>query len=490
VAVGPSAPIRPLTRDEYSNALRDLLGDDSRPGDGLPADEVFLGLALGGTMSEPKVQALSVAAAEVAQRATTRLGALLPCDPNVTPRDACASMFITRLARRAFRRPPTADETKRLLAVYQGSVAADGFAAAVGLVIEAVLQSPHFLYVVETGDGALTSHEVAARLALFLWSSLPDQQLDAAADANGLLDARALEAQARRLLADKRSEATLRQLHRDWLGLGDIDVLTKDAKLFPIFDYQLRASMEEETYRFVADAFARAGTLGALLTTPASVIDKNVARIYGLAAPATWTSVALPAGQRAGLLTQPSLLALNAHPTHTSPVLRGRLVRDAFLCAPPPPPPPDVSAVLPTVDPSTPTRERYVAHSKDPACAGCHRLIDPIGFGFESYDAVGRYRATEAGRPVDASGHVSGAAELDGGFTGVVELAAKLAGSRQVRDCVARRWFRFALKRGEDGDAGSLGPVVETFSASGGDLRALAVALVTSPAFRFRRPGS
>jgi hypothetical protein len=195
--------------------------------------------------------------------------------------------------------------------------------------------------------------------------------------------------------------------------------------------------------------------------------------------------VDLPADQRSGLLTQASLLSLTAHSDSTSPTRRGKFVLDQLLCQSPPPPPPNVDFKLPPPVPGQSARQRFAAHTTNPTCAGCHLYIDPIGFGFESYDAIGRFQATDGGQPVDASGEIKGSVDLDGPFVGAVALARKLVASNQVRRCLVKQWFSFAHGRPDEaGDAASLAQALSRFGATGADVRELMIALVKTEAFR------
>jgi len=201
----------------------------------------------------------------------------------------------------------------------------------------------------------------------------------------------------------------------------------------------------------------------------------------------------LPAAQnRAGILTQASFLAVQAHPDQTSPVLRGKFVRTKLMCQSIPPPPMDVDITPPAITSAPTARERFAAHeSAGSSCNSCHQLMDPVGLAFESFDAVGQYRTTENGATIDLSGRLVGSADpaLDGTFNGVRELATKLAGSDQVRDCVATQWFRYAAGRTEEvPDGCSLTTLQDTFGASGGDLGELVVAMTQTDAFWYRAP--
>src|SRR6185503_210726 len=194
--------------------------------------------------------------------------------------------------------------------------------------------------------------------------------------------------------------------------------------------------------------------------------------------------VMLDPAQRAGMLTQAGFLSVHALPNQSSPVTRGKFIRELLMCQPPSPPPPDLNVTPPEVDPTRSTRERFAQHTANPACASCHALMDPIGFGFESYDAIGRFRTVDGNKPVDASGEIVRSMDLDGKFRGARELAEKLGASRQVHDCVATQWFRYAFGRFDSpGDTCSLAELRQSFMASGGDLRELLVALTQTESF-------
>jgi hypothetical protein len=225
-------------------------------------------------------------------------------------------------------------------------------------------------------------------------------------------------------------------------------------------------------------------------------VNSALAPIYGATVPAnttTPTMVTLPAAQqRAGILTQASFLAVQAHPDQTSPVLRGKFVRTKLMCQNVPPPPMDVDISVPAVTSAPTARERFAAHeSAATSCASCHVMMDPIGLAFEGFDAIGQYRTKENNVNIDLSGNLVGSrgGEIDGPFTGVKELATKLAGSDQVRDCVATQWFRYSTGRTEEvPDGCSLTTLQDAFGASGGDLTELVVAMTQTDAFWYRAP--
>jgi hypothetical protein len=233
------------------------------------------------------------------------------------------------------------------------------------------------------------------------------------------------------------------------------------------------------------------GRLETLLTAPFSIIEGPLYELYGVAAttsPNGDPTTPLDESQRAGILTHASVMAAQAHSEQTSPVLRGLFVRQSLLCQPMPPPPADVNNTPPPPDPNATTKERFNEHTQDPACAGCHLLIDPVGWGFEQYDAIGRYRTMEGSNPVDARGEITGTADADGEFDGAVELAQLLAGSEQVGECVAKQWFRFAFGRSEvEEDTCSIATTHSLFADAGYDIRELLLTIVVSDTFRHRR---
>ncbi len=495
------SPLRRLTRGEYNNTVRDLLGDDSAPADRFPADEVSGGfgnnaavLGVSPLLAEKYQEAAEVLAA----RAVQDLGALVGCDPARTGEEACARQFVERFGSRAYRRPLAPAERDRLLAVYAAGRIGGSFAEGIELTVRALLQAPAFIYRLEYGRTArpgdrlvgLTGHEVASRLSYFLWGTMPDARLFEAAARDALATPAQVAALARQMLADPRARPAVVEFHRQWLGLSALDHLGKDARAYPEFDRALAGAMAAETAAFVEDVvFAGDGSLRTLLTSSRGFVSPALARLYGIPAPSGsgLRPVELPPAERAGLLTQAGLLAVHALPDQSSPVHRGKMVREQVLCDQMPPQPPNLMVTPPEVDPGRPTRARFAQHSADPACSGCHRLMDPLGFGLEAYDGIGRFRARDGGRPVDASGEILDTSDADGPFQGARELAERLADSRDVRDCAATQWYRFAFGRLEGpGDACSLRALQDAFAGARGDVRELLVALTTTEAFLHR----
>ncbi|WP_438029457.1 DUF1592 domain-containing protein [Sorangium sp. So ce233] len=505
-----ASPLRRMTRFEYNNTIRDLLGDDSAPADAFVVEEEALGFnnqaaALGVTplLAEQLMKASEAIAARAA-RDPERL--LAGCDPAVQGPDACAAELIERLGKRAFRRPLTPQEIERFERLFAWGDDEHGFSTGVEVVIQAMLQSPHFLYRVElgmpdpAGDAvvALSDHEIASRLSYLLWSSMPDDALFAAADAGELRTAEQIAAHARRLLEDPRARAAVANFHAQWLQLTNIDTITKDTAAYPRFHDGLPALLRAETEAFLDHVVFEDedGDVATLLTAPYSLMNAELRAFYGLeeapadgaAAPGDLAVVPLDPAERAGFLTHASLLSVLAKPDQSSPIHRGKFVRERLLCQTLPPPPPDVDIQPPAVRPGIPTRRQFERHAEDPGCAGCHRLMDPIGFGFEHYDGIGLYRATDQEVPVDASGEIAGSRGTDGRFDGAVELAHLLAESDEVRQCVATQWFRFGYGRAEQAeDECSMSQIQRAFADSGYNIKALLVALTQTDAFRYRR---
>jgi hypothetical protein len=322
---------------------------------------------------------------------------------------------------------------------------------------------------------------------------LPDADLLAAAAAGTLDSKDGLKAQAERLLTSERARDALASFHVQWLGLDNlVESTVKDSALFPSFSDELKVAMRNETVDFADFVIRRGdGKLQTLLSAPFTVgsAGPQLLQLYGATAPAAADgTVALDATQRAGLLTQAAFLATHAHSNQTSPVHRGLAVRKNLLCTSLPDPPMNVDNTPPEPDPTATTRVRFEQHRNDPSCKGCHELLDPIGVGFETYDAVGAYRTMENGLPIDSAGELVGAGDASGVFNGGVELAQRLAQSADVRECVKKQWFRFSLGRSEGpDDACTLASLSEQFAASDYDIKALLVGLVTSDAFRFRK---
>ncbi len=491
------APLRRLTREQYDNSVRDLLAVQTQPSLALAADEK---LAAFFSNSVSPVTRLSVeqyadAAEDVARRALASGLDVLGCGDGAQ-NAACLDSFLASFGRRLFRRPLTDEEAERYRGLFEQHQAR-GFGEAMRVVLQTLLQSPNFVYHLEltpapSGAGVtpLAGYELASRLSFALWNSTPDVELLDAAGSGKLDTKEGLRAQAERLLTSDRSRDALSSFHLQWLGLDNVADVAKDATLFPQFTPALKTAMRDETVAFADFVIRRGdGRLQTLLSAPFTLASPDLLSLYGSTATAAADgTVSLDPAQRAGLLTQGSFLAAHSHANQTSPVHRGLAVRKNLLCTDLPDPPMNVDNTPPEPDPNATTRQRFEQHRADPTCIGCHTLLDPIGVGFEGYDAIGRYRSNENGLPLDTAGELVDAGAASGAFNGAVELAKRLSTSAEVRDCVKKQWFRFSLGRleGTD-DACTLQALGKDFEASDYNVKSLLVALVTSDAFRYRK---
>ena len=505
------APLRRLTRFEYENTLRDLLGAQVVPTmriAGFSADQESekSGFLRGGAITAPPdAREFMMAAEDVAAAVLPRLPSLLPCNPvpaAAADQDACADRFLAGFGRRAYRRPLTTAELDDLKAVYRaqkGPAIGANFQQALANVMGAMLQSPYFLYRWELGptapikDGALVKfnqHELASRLSYYFWASMPDDKLFQAADMNQLSTPDQVAAEARRLLADPRAKDALNDFTIQWLQIGLLSDLPKDPT---VTDYNpmVSAAMSRETREFVASIFQGPkadGKLETLLTSPSSIIDSQLAKIYGVTVSGTGMQpVTFNPMQRAGILTQATFLTSKADAIDSHPIKRGDVIWNRLLCVHLEVPANIMIPPLPEPKPGQTTRERTAAHG-EALCATCHKLIDPVGFAFENYDTIGKWRTVEEGKPIDATGTFPLGANMIT-FKNAVELLPQIAKSQEARDCQVSMWTRYALKRHEvPTEEASLAVVREAFKQSNYDLRELLVALTRTRTFTHRKP--
>jgi Protein of unknown function (DUF1592)/Protein of unknown function (DUF1588)/Protein of unknown function (DUF1587)/Protein of unknown function (DUF1595)/Protein of unknown function (DUF1585) len=492
-----ASPVRRLTHVEYNNAIADLLGDKSQPAKDFPDDNqsgFFNNTAAVQSVPPLLAEGYLNTAAQLAERMVVK--DVVGCDLAVAN---CVPGFIQRFGRRAYRRALTAVEAQRLQMVYDTTRTKADPDTGVRAVVASVLVAPQFLYHFEVGgaDSAtpgvkkLAPFELAARLGSLLWSSLPDELLLDAAAGGQLNTKEQVAAQAERMLKDPRARVATNVFYEQWFGMHELDTSNKDAMLFPNFA-ELRASMHEETVRFVNHVvWEDDGKLATLLAAPYSFVDARLAALYGVPAPGGqgFQKVSLDPALRAGALTQASMLAGFSGMIESSPFKRGAWVRTRILCQDLPAPPDEVPP-LPEPKPGVSLRQRAEQHTSAMACASCHHLIDGLGFGFEQYDVLGRTRTMDRGLPVDSSGEVTDTRDINGKFNGGAELAKLLARSEQVRDCAPTQWLRWALARPEASeDACSLEQLKRSFAASDGSLREMLLAVTQTDAFlHYRRP--
>jgi hypothetical protein len=497
-AVGTRTLYR-LTPRQYDNTIAELVGLTGTWGTGFPADAVIDGFANEATslvVSPLLADKLRDAAEDVAAR--VELSRVAPC-ASATADATCTRELVRSFGERAFRRPLTDADVERYVTL-AGS--AGSFEAGARLVVTAMLQSPHFLYRRELGTAgsgelyALDDFEIASELSYVLWQSMPDQALFDAARAGALHTPEQIADATLRMLDAPAAHATVRAFVLEWLGLDAITTVPKDPARFPELDGALRASMLHELERFIDHAmFEGDGSLAALLTDPTSFVDETLAAHYGVALDATGPAdasglhpVELADQERAGILTLAGTMMRHARSNDSSPVHRGKLVRERLLCQVPPPPPPGIVVQPPPMDPTKTARERYAAHSQMQPCAGCHVLMDPIGFGFERFDGIGRYRAEENGQSIDVHGEIMYSEATDGPFEGTEQLAEALANSTEVRACYASKWLRFAYGLQENADNRCVTrPLVDVLAQGEVTFSALVQATTSGAQLRLRR---
>ncbi len=525
------SPLRRVSRVEYDNMARDLLGDATQPALGfVPESPMTRGVnfetntyTFASTLVAQQYQQAAETLAEKAVGDAATLAKILPC---TTQDDACAKQFIATFANRAFRGQLDPAESSDLFQLYSDVKAQFDFDAGIQAVITAVLESPRFLYVLEFGQGppagdavALAPYELAGRLAFFMWRSVPDAALMSAAASGQLATVAGLQAQAARMLADPKAKDALDDFTTQWMELQSTPTLGKDSQ-YKAWN-RFASTGAELRYEALADfsqlVLAEDGGLVELLTSPSSYVTANLALgFYNVSAQGTdkvtvtdpvlgtlaFYRTDLSASGRAGILTSAGVLATQAHTTLPSTVLRGKLVREEILCDQIPPPPPGVPPPASSVPDGGTTRAVFTAHETVPGCVSCHRFMDPVGFAFGHFDATGAYQTTDANGfsgtfpPIDATGQVipKSAGELAATFDGAADLVTQLANAAQVQECFAIQELRYALGRVETtADACSAQQAFEAFSGSKFNIQRLLVALVGTDAFRYRSqqmPGS
>jgi hypothetical protein len=520
------SPLRRLCQTEYATTVNDLLGvDTSMVATTFPKDNLLATQGAGFTnnadalsVSDLLARAYMTGAEGFATTVVANLASILPCAATVTATgaagDACAKQFITSFGRRAFRRPLTAAESTAYFNLYTtGSTAPQGstFADGISLAIEEFLQSPHFLYRVEQGVPAapgdlvapVSDFEMATRLSYFLWGTAPDNPLLDVAQAGHLRTPSQIEAQVQQMIKDPRAKTAVSNFHNEWLSLSAVQGASKDPTMFPTWTPSVAADMSMEAQTFADQVFWTDGKSDTLFNASYTYVNKELALFYGLTPPSGngFVKVALDPTQRAGVLTLGAFLSSNAKQNQSSPVHRGKFVREQLLCQSVPPPPANLVIVPPEVKPGSTTRQRFAQHESVASCASCHIMMDGLGLGFEHYDPVGKWRDTDQGLAIDDSGNVGGTpTDFDGPFRGAIELAGKLAQSEQVRQCVIKQWFRYANGRTENftvdvkgqptaqpqSDTCTLQHLYQSFEDSGHDMRDLRVKIALSDAFRYR----
>ncbi|MBN2292782.1 MAG: DUF1592 domain-containing protein [Pirellulales bacterium] len=499
--------LRRLNRVEYANTVRDLLGVEFDAGKDFPADDVGYGFDnIGDVLSLPPLlmEKHMTAAEEIAERAIVvgknddhpqshRQIIFVRPGKDLSEKEA-ATKIIRRLATRAFRRPATDDEVDRLAGLVEAVVKeGEFFEAGVRLAVQAVLCSPHFLFMVprDVGEGKnsreLDEYELATRLSYFLWSSMPDDELFEHATRGTLR--KNLEPQVLRMLKDGKSQALVDNFFVQWLQLRNLETVTPDKKMFGSFDDDLRRDMAAETRLFVADVIGKDRSLLELIDADFTFVNQRLAGLYGIEGVKgdKFRRISLKGTPRGGVLTQASILTVTSNPTRTSPVKRGKWIMENILGTPPPDPPANVPMLEDQAKLTGSLRERMEQHRKDPTCAVCHKTMDPLGFAMENFDAVGRWRTRDGKHEIDASGALPDGKK----FNGPAELRRLLLdiGHEDYARCVAEKTLTYALGRGmERADKDYVDAIARKLSEGNFKFSSLALAVVNSDPFQKRGP--
>jgi hypothetical protein len=504
----PLVLMRRLTHSQYNNTVRDLLGDETRPADQFPQEDFvggFKNQADAQTIPPLLAETYSAAAEKLAQNADRNgvLAKLLHCPPPAT-HSSCRAGFIRDFGLRAFRRPLTDSEARQYSTLFEKErVRTRDDRQGAKLVVETMLQSPNFLFRTERGSRSTwKSYEMASRLSYFLWDTMPDGRLFQNAAA-GLSAPEEVEKVARRMLRDPRAQQALDEFVSQWLRFDRLLNTYRDRRRYPQFSPELAAAMVEESKRFIANLVWDDHNFMELFTADYSFLNSELAALYDLPSPAEEFSLVKlqPVSDRAGILGQAAFLTLTSKPAETSPTARGLFIREQFLCQKVPNPPPGTNMNLEPPAESKPqtTRQRLSVHLANESCARCHNLIDPIGFGFEKFDAIGKERQKESipffpsrydhkAKPkiveldIDATGSVSGIP--DSQFASPKQLGALLANRSECQSCIVKQLFRYAVGRPEAvADRPALDAMESAFRSSQFRFKELMVSLVKSKVF-------
>ena len=504
-------PLRRLTHVQYDNTVRDLVGDRTRPARSFPAEDFVNGYtnqASSQAITPMLAEAYATAAAKLARNAF-RYGdenRLVPCEPRDSADRECAESFLRRFGMRAYRRPLYDTELDAYVdLMLEWAVDSGDFFAGATTAVEAILQSPQFLFLIpEPVDSPAKQFEIAARLSYALHNTLPGQDLVSAA-AQGRLGSRsAVEHEARRLLESTAARETFDGFLAQWMRFDRLLSSVKDRNRFRNYDQQVAESMTEESRLLFNHLVWSDIDFREFLDADYTFVDDFLSRLYGLPDPEVpFGKTPYPKGSaRGGILGHGTFLAQTGKPVHTSPTERGLFVREHFLCQTIPPPPPGVDASLPPLTlgarPMTVREVMQGLHAAEKACASCHRLVDPIGFGFEHFDTVGAYRETEPVRvdptpqqerqglkaethelPINSEGYIAGIE--DSSFDSPREAGRILAHSEICHKCVVKQLFRYLFGRHETReDTSAIERAYNRFKQSGFLYRELVLALVVS----------
>ena len=498
--------LRRLSHNEFDNTIEDLFGIESEWGTKLPKDNVVDGyrnnassLQVMGGMSELYMHTMEEIADTVVSE---RLDAIVPCTTG-NRNISCAEDFLLDFGTHIFRRPLNDSEVSDFLSLFTEIYYEDGFEEGMKWTITAMLQSPHFLYRSELGiqneegDFQLTSWEIASELSYLIWQTTPDRELLELAEQDVLQDREEVLAQAYKMINHPKASKSILEMTNQWLGIENLSNESRGSVDNPLAS-SVKEDMVRETNKFMKYVFSENLPYSEVLVSNTSIINSNLADHYGVEIESSqdndgFTQIEFGNGQYGGLLRQGSVLTKHTLPANSSPVLRGAFVRERILCQELPPPPPNVSADLPEVEENISNREKYEAHTMNSECSSCHNLMDPIGFGFEHYDEMGRWRDLENGFDIDDEGVVFNIDKEDVAFTGVDGVAEVLAGSEQVGECYVQQWFAFGYGEGnhEEKDIScGIQKAADLYFEQGETMQAPILSLIQLDRFFLRKGGS
>jgi hypothetical protein len=500
---------RRLNKNEYNNTIRDLLGVKFKPAEDFPSDDVGYGfdnigdvLTMSPLLLEKYFAASEKIVGEVFKTPELRKKVMIVAAPGseaaLKEKEEAANAILKPLVSKAYRRPVATDELARLFKfIALAEKNGENFETGIQLAMRAVLCSPHFLFRIERdfkikGEKfalPISQYELASRLSYFLWSSMPDDELFKLAGEGVLRNPKNLDTQVRRMLLDGKAIALTANFAGQWLQLRSVAQLSPDPKLFPNFDDDLRAAMITETELFFDAIVKDNRSVIEFLDADFTFVNDRLAKHYGIPGikGKEFRKVTLAGSPRIGVLTHASILSVTSNPTRTSPVKRGKWILDNILNTPPPPPPPDAGELSEdeAVISSASLRARMEMHRKNPNCAVCHQRMDPLGFGFENFDAVGAWRTKDGKFNIDASG------ELPGGqkFNGTKELVKVLKNKeKEFRRCLVEKLLTYSLGRGlEYYDKCAVEDICQEMARDNNRFATMVIAIVKSDPFQMRK---
>ncbi|MBL8685404.1 MAG: DUF1592 domain-containing protein [Myxococcales bacterium] len=511
VQVPPPGPFQPtdprlrrLTRAQYTNAIRDVFDETLIVPRSLEPDKRPEGSSsIGGTettISQRGTEQYQDAAYDLAEqilRNPTRRARYVTCTAAGVRDDACAGTFLRTIGRKLWRRPVTDAELATLVAISgRAAEALMDFHRGLEFGLSALLQSPNFLFREEMGtvrgvERRYERYELASRLSFFLWNGPPDDALLDAAEMDQL-QGDSLATQVDRMLQSPKLRRGLEAFVTDWLRLDELDFIARDATLFPSFGADFGPSAREEVLRTISwIVLEQNADFRDVLTTRESFVNRRLASIYGVTFPSRGAGpnqferiTYSPTQPRQGILGMAAFLALEAHPTSTSPTLRGKYVRELILCEAVPPPPVGVNTAIPEPNPNARTlRERLQVHQEVTTCRGCHRFLDNIGLGFENFDALGRFRREDNGAVIDPSGFIDTTP-----FADPSSMAQALRNHPGFPRCVVNRLYRHAWGfKEEEAQREEIERLSRSFAQDGFHLRGLLRTIALGEAFRRAR---